>query len=574
MNFYILTPLILLVTVSFLLTNTALAADNDKVVILHTNFGPFVIEFFPDDAPATVENFLKLTESGFYENTAFHRIIKDFMIQGGDPLSKKGEDGFTNIAKWGTGDTGYTISAEFNSIKHDRGIVSMARGTDVNSASSQFFIVHKAANFLDGQYTVFGRLLTQESYDTLDKMATMGTTSRDIPHDLFLAEITKTEIVTRADIENPLDSGEQARMSTEEIPAPQNISGRFISDEYNFSLKPPDGWKVVIPQPDSGPDDPMIAFIGPGKETGQFDRSGGTSLASPFIYVNVNKLDDHSFEEHLNSRVSQYHTMKETGTLDIQSEKLIILENVYGSKYLTFVTFATQSTGGGNMLPFAQAILSHGDFVYGITYANHSIWFDDDSFYFHNIVSSFAPASDKSTPVSDFNQIMEESGIEITTQDSLAELEELRMKAIEEKAIEEKAIEMETSEQQGGGCLIATATFGSEMAPQVQLLREIRDNMVLQTESGSAFVTTFNQFYYSFSPTIADYERENPTFREAVKLTLTPLLTSLALLQYADIDSESEMLGYGIGIILLNIGMYFVAPIALVMKVRSFYKLQ
>jgi len=125
------------------------------------------------------------------------------------------------------------------------------------------------------------------------------------------------------------------------------------------------------------------------------------------------------------------------------------------------------------------------------------------------------------------------------------------------------------SEAQGGGCLIATAAFGSEMAPQVQFLREIRDNTVLQTESGTSFMTGFNQFYYSFSPYIADYERENPVFKETVKLALTPMLTSLTLLQYADIDSESEMLGYGIGIILLNIGMYFVAPAVLVMKIRK-----
>ena len=127
--------------------------------------------------------------------------------------------------------------------------------------------------------------------------------------------------------------------------------------------------------------------------------------------------------------------------------------------------------------------------------------------------------------------------------------------------------EDQVAEEKKGGCLIATAAFGSEMAPQVQLLREIRDNTVLQTESGYAFMTGFNQFYYSFSPAIADYERENPAFKEAVKITLTPLLTSLTLLQYADIDSESEMLGYGIGVILLNIGMYFVAPAVLIMKV-------
>jgi len=128
---------------------------------------------------------------------------------------------------------------------------------------------------------------------------------------------------------------------------------------------------------------------------------------------------------------------------------------------------------------------------------------------------------------------------------------------------------VEVTKSNGGGCLIATAAFGSELAPQVQLLREIRDDIVLQTKSGSIFMTGFNQFYYSFSPAVADYERENTTFKEAVKLTLTPLLTSLTLLQYADIDSESEMLGYGIGVILLNIGMYFVVPAVLVTKIRK-----
>jgi len=124
-------------------------------------------------------------------------------------------------------------------------------------------------------------------------------------------------------------------------------------------------------------------------------------------------------------------------------------------------------------------------------------------------------------------------------------------------------------QQGGGGCLIATAAFGSEMAPQVQFLREIRDNTVLQTQSGSTFMTGFNQFYYSFSPTIADYERENPAFKETVKIAITPMLTSLAILNYVDIDSEEEMLGYGIGIILLNIGMYFIAPAAIIFKIRK-----
>ena len=132
--------------------------------------------------------------------------------------------------------------------------------------------------------------------------------------------------------------------------------------------------------------------------------------------------------------------------------------------------------------------------------------------------------------------------------------------------------ESESPETPGGGCLIATAAFGSEMAPQIQFLREIRDNTVLRTESGTNFMASFNHFYYSFSPAIADYERENPTFKETVKLALTPLLSSLTLLQFIDINSESEMLGYGIGIILLNIGMYLVAPAVITLKLVKKYR--
>lgn len=121
-----------------------------------------------------------------------------------------------------------------------------------------------------------------------------------------------------------------------------------------------------------------------------------------------------------------------------------------------------------------------------------------------------------------------------------------------------------------GGCLIATATFGSELSPQVQQLRELRDNTVLATQSGTAFMTTFNQFYYSFSPTVADYEREQPIFKEAVKITLTPMLTSLSILNHINIDSEQEMIGYGVGIILLNIGMYVGIPVFGILKIYQF----
>ena len=130
----------------------------------------------------------------------------------------------------------------------------------------------------------------------------------------------------------------------------------------------------------------------------------------------------------------------------------------------------------------------------------------------------------------------------------------------------------EVTGQIGGGCLIATATYGSELAPQVQLLRELRDNIVLNTSSGTTFMTTFNQLYYSFSPTIADWEKQNQPFKEIVKLTITPLLTSLSILNYVDIDSDNEMLVYGISIILLNIGMYFAVPAIFIIKIKKKFK--
>ncbi|WP_297471698.1 CFI-box-CTERM domain-containing protein [Nitrosopumilus sp.] len=123
------------------------------------------------------------------------------------------------------------------------------------------------------------------------------------------------------------------------------------------------------------------------------------------------------------------------------------------------------------------------------------------------------------------------------------------------------------SQPEGGGCLIATAAYGSELAPQVQQLREIRDNQLLNTESGTNFMESFNQFYYSFSPVIADYERENPLFKEAVRIAITPMISSLSVLNYVNVDSEIEVLGYGLSLIILNVGMYFVAPAIILMGI-------
>ena len=144
-----------------------------------------------------------------------------------------------------------------------------------------------------------------------------------------------------------------------------------------------------------------------------------------------------------------------------------------------------------------------------------------------------------------------------------------------EEVVEEAVVEVvatQESEEKGGGCLIATAAYGSEMAPQVQLLREIRDNQLMNTESGSAFMGTFNDIYYTFSPTIADMERENPVFKEIVKAGLTPMLSSLAIMENA--ESESEVLGLGLSVIALNLGMYIGLPAFGILKLYQIRKIR
>ena len=125
----------------------------------------------------------------------------------------------------------------------------------------------------------------------------------------------------------------------------------------------------------------------------------------------------------------------------------------------------------------------------------------------------------------------------------------------------------EPEEEEGGGCLIATAAYGSEMAPQVQLLREIRDNQLMNTESGKSFMGTFNEAYYSFSPYIADMERESPMFKEIVKAGLTPMLSTLSLMENA--NSESEVLGLGLSVIALNLAMYLGVPAIVVIGIKK-----
>lgn len=141
----------------------------NEVAVITTSEGEMVAEFWPDVAPATVENFKKLARQGFYDGTAFHRIVKGFMIQGGDPLTKDP----SKESRWGTGDPGYKIKAEFNKKSHERGVLSMARSSDPDSAGSQFFICLANVNRLDGQYTTFGKVIKGD--DVLGKLGDIET---------------------------------------------------------------------------------------------------------------------------------------------------------------------------------------------------------------------------------------------------------------------------------------------------------------------------------------------------------------------------------------------------------------
>jgi peptidyl-prolyl cis-trans isomerase B (cyclophilin B) len=151
------------------------SVNTNEVAVIKTTEGEMVVEFWPEVAPKTVENFKKLAKEGFYDGTAFHRVIKGFMIQGGDPKTKDP----SVESEWGTGGPGYQIKAEFNNRRHDRGVISMARSQNPDSAGSQFFICHGDPHFLDGKYTAFGKLIKGD--DVLEKIGTTPTHPPDRP---------------------------------------------------------------------------------------------------------------------------------------------------------------------------------------------------------------------------------------------------------------------------------------------------------------------------------------------------------------------------------------------------------
>jgi peptidyl-prolyl cis-trans isomerase B (cyclophilin B) len=494
-------------TISLLLVslgNQAFAQSDEKLAVLETNLGTIVIEFFSQDAPNHVDNFIGLTESGFYDGTLFHRIIPDFMIQGGDPNTISGDP-----STWGQGGPAERVKAEFNTIKHNRGIVSMARSADPNSAGSQFFIVHKDSNFLDEQYTVFGRIVTDESFQVLDKIAAVKTGTNDIPVDPEQLKIIKATTVNRSEVSNLLELSEPER--TQSVITPSTGNQKFQSNLHEIEFSVPEGW--LLQEPDKIQEDsPDVVAVGP--KVGELN---------PVLSLIIQQTNQRTLDELILERTDMLNQAVESGDLTIISqEKIIVNDN---QAYVTEAEGYFSSNDEKFNVKFKEIMIYDTEKFYRILYSNDVNDFDSQLPKFEETIDSFKILS--------------------------------------------KDILVDESVEEGGGCLIATATFGSELAPQVQQLRELRDNAILPTESGTAFMTEFNQLYYSFSPTIADLEREYPAFKEVVKLSITPMLSTLSILNYAEIDSEQEMLSYGIGIILMNIGMYFAAPAIVIYKIKK-----
>jgi peptidyl-prolyl cis-trans isomerase B (cyclophilin B) len=496
-----LNKIFLIFSISILLVsfgNNAFAQTDDQLAVLETNLGTIVIEFFSNDAPKHVDNFIGLAESGFYDGVLFHRIIPGFMIQGGDPNTIDGDPN-----TWGTGGPSTSVDAEFNTIKHNRGIVSMARSADPNSGGSQFFIVHADSNFLDEAYTVFGRIVTDESFETLDKIASVEISTQDRPQDPEQVKITKITIVNRSEISNLLDLGEPER--TESPITPSAGNQKYESTEHEIAFSVPEGWLLQTPDKTQA-NSPDVVAVGP--------KTGGMN---PVISLTVQETNQRTLDDLISEKILSIQEILESGNLRIISQKETMING--NDAYVIEAEGDFSSNGETFNVQFKEIMIYDSEKYYTFAYSNEINNFESQLSRFDETIDSF----------------------EILSQET----------------------------EEGGGCLIATATYGSELAPQVQQLREIRDNMILSTESGTAFMSGFNQFYYSFSPTIADLERENPVFKEAVKITLTPLLASLSILNHVDIDSEESVLGYGISLIILNIGMYFAAPTIIIYKIRK-----
>ena len=488
------------------------AADGGegRLAVLDTGSGRIVIEFFADDAPNHADNFASLAESGFYDGTVFHRVIPGFMIQGGDPNTR--QDDPAPRSAWGMGGPDTAVDAEFNDIRHDRGIVSMARSADPDSAGSQFFIVHANSNFLDGQYTAFGRVVTADSLETLDAIAALPTDGRDAPERIDAAVIRSATIVDRESVDGVEDLGDPARISAPAgpppgAPPPVEIpdTGTYTNDELGISFDVPDGWLLQLTG-ETGEFFPDLAML---KQA----PMGGQPQA---ITIAVDPLGDSTFEAMLEDHAATIQEAVDGGQLVIESKTQVTVNGAAAQQ--TDARSDLEFAGEAVSVRFREVVVAGTDDLYTITYSSLAGQFADSEDDFAAVISSFSAAG------------------------------------VGRPAEAEAA--------GGGGCLIATAAYGTEMAPQVQLLREVRDGALARTEAGSALVGSFSAAYYAFSPAAADAVRDHPAAAGAVRAYMAPLLSILSIASLADGQPGWQAAALASLAAALAVGTYVAAPVA------------
>ena len=360
----------------------------------------------------------------------------------------------------------------------------------------------------------------------------------------------------------------------------------YVNSLFDFSFRPPTNWNIEEnPSVIGGNGVGIVSFIHP--------RSSDpySEYSSSFIIHYWQESTDEIYYDDLLHYFSTMTEFPEQSQLKITDKSINqFADEVYQIRYdFNDVSLLPEETIDGKTYPSLNMALKNsivlflypnGD-VYELIFSSMPEYADSDIIEFNKSLKTFHVG--KTEKLSDIiynlnSQQKTTSSVEVKdpiTSESIVMEPEPVVSLCGTGTVEKDGIcvpdvsKTSTKESKSGGCLIATATYGSELAPQVQQLRELRDNSLLQTVLGTSFMSSFNDFYYSFSPTIADWERENPAFKEMVKITLTPMISSLSILNYVDMDSEVSVLGYGISLILLNVGMYFVAPAVVIHTIRK-----
>ena len=306
---------------------------------------------------------------------------------------------------------------------------------------------------------------------------------------------------------------------------PMSFGELYYNNEHSFSVQYPDNWRV-----DEDPNNEItVSFLDGVEEGAVYNLWESETIIYPAFDVGE-KLSDYEEKKWARESSQQYCNEATNNEQDYRCWSFKVISQVSGKSLDGYPTITTKSTEVRKYQDLSNNI--------PMVVLEKLIYVDDDIW-----IISASTDSDKFSEYE--NRIY-------------ATMNSFRYPA---------SPPIENSSDNGGGCLIATATYGSEMATEVQQLRELRDNTLLNTESGTAFMGTFNDIYYSFSPVIADMEREHPMFKEAVKLAITPMISSLSLMDNA--ESESEVISLGLSVIMLNIGMYLGVPAVVIVGIKK-----